>query len=160
MDMTQLEKDWVQSLPASIREALTLNEDSLNDFAGNTRRAEALSSLCFRRAINGLVANEKGSGNMHTVEIGDVFAEAFNSVDNEEVSARLDLALRANKHAADMKHKRLEMLKEYTEVTDVPQDAALIFEVVETPKSIQKERLTALGFYEEADAMEMEEEDY
>lgn len=138
--------DWRQSLPDYVKDILDVADDYLNDFAGNVRIAEALNELCFKRAVEGIVAQEN-----EEVEFG---AYSSPSLNEEDMFHRFKLALQANKDSAAVKAKRLEMIDKYEDVNDIPRPILMRFETVEAPRENQIERLKALGFYEEAEELE------
>jgi hypothetical protein len=128
-------QQWLESLPPNVREALTLTSDLIENFASNAQIAEALNQLAFRRAVDGMIDPD-------LTEI--------------DVSMRMTMALKANRLAAQIKQQRLEVLREFDHVQDVPKPMSVEYNVRLTDVDERIRRLRALGFENKAAMLEQE----
>jgi len=155
-----LEDRWISSLPQHIQEALDVIDESLNDFAGNVRIAETLGKIAFRRAIDAVAAQSRAEEGDYVETEDDLGPIGTTLIPDVEVNARMDIALRANREAARIKEQRVRMIDEFTEVTDMPKPANLNFHVIRSSKSEQAKKMRAIGLNKEAEALEVEEEEW
>lgn len=148
---TILEDDWVKTLPAHIQEAMDIMDDSLNDFAGNVRMAQTITKLAFRRAMEGLVEQEK-SGEIVEMDDDNFYgpADITPAISDEEVNARLAFAMKANKETSKLKEQRIRIMDEFSGVRDLPKPANVNFVQIRPSQREVARRMDAIGFHEEA----------
>jgi hypothetical protein len=126
---------WLETLPPAVREALVITHDLLENFASNVQIAEALNQVCFRRAIDATLDSD-------LTEI--------------DVAMRMAMALKSNGQAAKLKQQRLEVMREFEHVQDVPKPIAITYNLRMTEMDERIRRLRALGYDNEADKIEAE----
>jgi hypothetical protein len=130
-----LMQEWLESLPRNVREALDLTSSLMENFASNVQIAEALNQLCFRRAVDATI----------DPELSEI-----------DVSMRLAMALKSNTLASKLKRQRLEVLRDFDHVQDVPKPMNVNYTLRLTEVEERIRRLRALGYDAEADRMEQE----
>jgi len=134
-DDTQLMDQWLRSLPPAVREALATTQNLLENFSSNVQIAEALNQICFRRAVDATLDED-------LTEI--------------DVSMRMAMALKSNNQAAKLKQQRLEVLRDFDHVQDVPKPINVEYTLRITEMTDQVDRLRALGRHADADKLEQD----
>lgn len=130
--MTMLSEDWLATLDPHLQEILVLASQNLEDFSSNVRTADALALLAFRRAVD--AANTPGAA-------------------EDLILRRLEFARRANATAARVKADRLDVLDRFENIADAPRPANVEFVIVQASPQQQIERLRAMGYEADAEAM-------
>lgn len=154
---TILEDEWVKTLPAHIQEAMDIMDDSLNDFAGNVRMAQTITKLAFRRAMEGIVEQERAGEFVEMAEDEPFYGPPdAPTITDEEVNNRLAFAMKANKEAAKMKEQRIRIMEEFSNVKDLPKPANVKFIQIKPSKREMARRMDAIGFHEEAENIRRE----
>jgi hypothetical protein len=127
--------EWLASLPRNVREALDLTSSLMENFASNVQIAEALNQICFRRAVDATIDPD---------------------LSELDVSMRMSMALKSNGMAAKLKRQRLEVLREFDHVQDVPKPMNVEYTLKLTDVEERIRRLRALGYDAEADKLQTE----
>jgi len=149
--MQDMAFQWEDTLPASIQALLDVRDSELGDFAEAVRSQTVLSRLAYKRALEAAAVETYTGGEI--VEMGDSTEPPGSApiLKDRDITARIDVALKANKSLVDIKQARLDAMEKFKEkASDKPKPASITFHRAETSPSILVRRLLILGRKDEA----------
>jgi hypothetical protein len=142
---------WEDTLPASIQLLLDVKDEELGDYAETIRKQTIISRLAYKRAVEGVALGEYNT--QEIVEMGDSTEPPDNAqvLKDRDITARLELATKANKALVDIKTARLDAIEKFKDkASDTPKPANITFHRTETSPSLLVRRLLILGRTAEA----------